>query len=136
MDEKEKYDVENIIDFRLTERDINKRLQYKINWVEHSSDRKWYSIENFKNAKEIVADFHARHFDKFESHFISISFIKHTFCSNSFVDVKTLIKETLNRMKRKINVDIIKQTSITLALNEIIKSQSNNSKLSDSIWFL
>ncbi len=30
IDEKEKYDVENIVDFRLIERDNNKRLQYKI----------------------------------------------------------------------------------------------------------
>ncbi len=30
IDEKEKYDVENIIDFRFIERDNNKQLQYKI----------------------------------------------------------------------------------------------------------
>ncbi len=31
IDEKEKYNVENIINFKLTKRDINKRFQYKIN---------------------------------------------------------------------------------------------------------
>ncbi len=101
IDEKEKYDVENIIDFKLTKCDINKRLQYKINWVKHSSDRKWYSIENFKHVREIIIDFHARYFNKFESHFISILFMKHISRSNSLNDVKTLVKKILNKMKKK-----------------------------------
>jgi hypothetical protein len=101
IDEKEKYDVENIIDFRLTKRDINKRLQYKINWVRHFSDRKWYSVENFEHVKKIIIDFHARYLNKFESHFISISFIKHISRSNFLADVKTLVKKTLNKMKKK-----------------------------------
>jgi hypothetical protein len=113
IDEEEKYDVENIINFRLINRDINKRLQYKINWIKHFSDRKWYSIENFENIKEIIVDFHARYFNKLDSHFISISFIKHISRTNSLADVKILIKEILNKMKKEMN-DITKQTSIVI----------------------
>ncbi len=77
IDEKEEYDVKNIIDFKLIERHDNKRLQYKVSWVKHSSDRKWYSVENFDNVKKIMIDYHARYSNKFESHFIMISVIKH-----------------------------------------------------------
>jgi hypothetical protein len=56
IDDEEKFDVEDIVDSRLTERSINKRLQYKVRWVRHSSNRKWYSIENLENAKKIVED--------------------------------------------------------------------------------
>ncbi len=115
IDEKEKYDVKNIINFRLIECHDNKRLQYKVSWVKHSSDRKWYSIENFDNVKKKVIDYHARYSNKFESHFISISIIKHVFEINFMTDAKILIKEIPNKIKRKMNVDIIKQTSIDVS---------------------
>jgi hypothetical protein len=41
IDDQQKFDVEDIVDFRLIDRAFNKRLQYKVRWVKHLSDRKW-----------------------------------------------------------------------------------------------
>jgi hypothetical protein len=122
IDDEEKFDVKNIIDLRLTERSINKRLQYKIKWVTHSSDRKWYSIENFENAKEIVADYHQRYFDKSNSHFLAIQslfILLMTHFINSFSwarkdiqKTKNIIENILNKMKIEMKFSVIKQTSI------------------------
>jgi hypothetical protein len=122
IDDEEKFDVKNIIDSRLTERSINKRLQYNVKWVKHSSDRKWYSIENFENAKKIVADYHQRYFDKSNSHFLAIqslfiSLMTHFLNSFSWArkdiqKTKNIIKNILNKMKIKMKFNIIKQTSI------------------------
>jgi hypothetical protein len=121
IDDEEKFDVKNIIDSRLTERSINQKLQYKIRWVEHSSDRKWYSIENFENAKEIVADYHQRYLDKSNSHSFAIqslfiSFMTHLIKSfiwaeKSIQKAKNMIENILNKMKMKMKFSIIKQTS-------------------------
>ncbi len=40
IESEEKYDVENIINSRLINKSLNKRLQYKIRWIEHLSNRK------------------------------------------------------------------------------------------------
>jgi hypothetical protein len=123
IDDEEKFDVKNIIDSRLTERSINKKLQYKIRWVRHSSDRKWYSIENFENAKKIVADYHQRYFDKSDSHSFAIQslFISlMTHLIKSFIwarrniqKAKNMIEDILNKMKTEMKFNIIKQTSIS-----------------------
>jgi hypothetical protein len=109
IDDEQEFDVEDIIDSRLTDRSINKRLQYKIKWVKHSSDRKWYSIENFENAKKIVTNYHQRYFDRSRSHFLIIQslFISlMTHLTNSFSwaqkdiqKTKNLIENILNKMK-------------------------------------
>jgi hypothetical protein len=122
IDDEEKFDVKNIIDSRLTERSINKRLQYKIKWMKHSSDRKWYSIENFENAKEIVADYHQRYLDKSSSHSFAIqslfiSLMTHFINSFSWArkdiqKTKNIIENILNKMKIEMKFSIIKQTSI------------------------
>ncbi len=59
-----------------------------------------------------MIDYHASYSNKSELYFISISIIKHVFEFNFMIDVKILIKKILNKMKRKMNVDITKQTSI------------------------
>jgi hypothetical protein len=97
INDEQKFDVENIIDSRLTKRSINKKLQYKIKWMKHSSNRKWYSIENFENAKKIVADYHQKYLDKSKSHFLIIqslfiSLITHFI--NSFSWVQKNIQKT------------------------------------------
>jgi hypothetical protein len=122
IDDEQKFDVEDIIDSRLTERSINKRLQYKIKWVRHSSDRKWYSIENFENAKDIVTNYHQRYFDKSSSHSFArqalfISLMTHFINSFSWAQkniqkTKNLIENILNKMKQEMKFSIIKQTSI------------------------
>jgi hypothetical protein len=121
IDDEEKFDVKNIIDSRLTERSINKKLQYKIKWMRHSSNRKWYSIENFENVKEIVADYHQRYFDKSSSHFLAIqslfiSLMTHLIKSfiwtrKSIQKTKNIIEDILNKMKIEMKFSIIKQIS-------------------------
>jgi hypothetical protein len=123
IDDKQKFDVENIVDFRLMKRAFNERLQYKIRWVKHSSNRKWYSIENFEHAKKIVANYHQRYLDKSSSHsfFIQTLFISlMTHLTNSFSwarkdiqKAKNMIENILNKMKKEMKFDIIKQTSIS-----------------------
>jgi hypothetical protein len=118
IDDEQKFDVKDIIDSRLTKRSINKRLQYKIKWVKHSSNRKWYSIENFENAKKIVAEYHQRYFDKSKSHFFIIQFLfislmTHLIYSFSWAQknikkTKVMIENILNKMKKEMKFDIIK----------------------------
>jgi hypothetical protein len=118
IDDEEKFDVKNIIDSRLTEKSINKKLQYKIKWVKHSSDEKWYSIENFENAKKIVANYHQRYFDKSNSHsfaiyFLFISLMTHLIKSfiwarKSIQKTKNIVEDILNKMKIKMKFNIIK----------------------------
>jgi hypothetical protein len=122
IDDEQKFDVKDIIDSRLTNRSINKRLQYKIKWVKHSSNRKWYSIENFENAKKIVTNYHQRYLDRSRSHFLIIqslfiSLITHLINSFNWAQkniqkTKNLIKNILNKIKQKMKFSIIKQTSI------------------------
>ncbi len=122
IDDEQKFDVKNIIDSKLTNRSINKRLQYKIKWVKHSSNRKWYSVENFENAKKIVANYHQRYFEKSRSlffiiQFLFISLMTHFINSFSWAQkniqkTKNLIKNILNKMKQEMKFSIIKQTSI------------------------
>jgi predicted metal-dependent hydrolase len=122
IDDEEKFDVKDIIDSRLTQRSINKRLQYKIKWVKHSSNRKWYSIENFENAKKIVENYHQRYLDKSSSHSFAIQslFISlMTHLIKSFIWARkniqkrrNMIENILNKMKIKMKFNIIKQTSI------------------------
>jgi hypothetical protein len=123
IDDEQKFDVEDIVDSRVVERTLNRRLQYKIRWVEHSSDRKWYSIENFDHAKKIVVDFHQRYFDKSKSHFLitqSLFISSMTHLINSFNWVKKSIQKTksmieniLNKMKKEMKFNVIKQSSIS-----------------------
>ncbi len=122
IDDEQKFDVKDIIDSRLTKRSINKRLQYKIKWVKHSSNRKWYSIENFENAKDIVTNYHQRYLDKSNFHSFArqvlfISLMTHlinsfNWAQKSIQKIKNLIENILNKMKQKMKFSIIKQTSI------------------------
>jgi hypothetical protein len=50
IDEKEEYEVNDILDSRYH----YEKLQYKIVWIDHFSDRAWYSTKNFENSKNIL----------------------------------------------------------------------------------
>jgi hypothetical protein len=122
IEDEEKYDVNDIIDSRLINKTFNKRLQYKIRWIEHSSNRKWYSVENFDHAMKIVIDYHQRYFDKSSSHFVvlqSLFILLMTHLINSFSwaqkniqKTKNMIEIILNKMKKEMKFRITKQTSI------------------------
>jgi hypothetical protein len=109
IDDEQKFNVENIVDFRLVSRTFNKRLQYKIRWVKHSFDRKWYSTENFDHAKEIVTDYHDRYSNKFESQLIIVALITDRYINwinQNIKDAKELIQKILNRMKKEMKTKI------------------------------
>jgi hypothetical protein len=108
INDEQKFDVENIIDFCLMNRIFNKRLQYKIRWIEHSSDRKWYSTENFDHAKEIVTDYHDRYSNKFESQSIIVALIIDRYIDwihQSIKNAKKLIQKILNKMKKEMKAE-------------------------------
>jgi hypothetical protein len=43
-------------------------LQYKVTWIDHLSNKAWYSAENFQNhSKEILNDYHQRYSENFKS---------------------------------------------------------------------
>jgi hypothetical protein len=63
-DEEEEYEVNDILNSKYH----YEKLQYKIAWIDHFSDRAWYSAENFQNhSKEILNDYHQRYSEKFDS---------------------------------------------------------------------
>ena len=62
INKKKKWESDDILDFRKFER--NKKFQYRASWIKHPSDKKWYDVLDFINAKEIVNDFHQRYLDK------------------------------------------------------------------------
>jgi hypothetical protein len=122
INDEQEFDVENIIDSRLIKKIANKKLQYKIKWIKHSFDRKWYFVENFDHAKKIIVDYHHRYFDKSRSHFLRIQFLiislmthfinSFSWAQKNIQKTKNLIKNILNKMKQKMKFSIIKQTSI------------------------
>ncbi len=121
IDDEQKYDVEDIVNSRVIDRTLNKRLQYKMRWVKHSSDRKWYSVENFDHARKIVVDYHQRYLDKSKSHSLIIqslfiSLMTHfinpfSWAQKSIQKTKDMIENILNKMKKEMKFIIIKQTS-------------------------
>jgi hypothetical protein len=58
--EEEEYEVNDILDNRYH----YKKLQYRVVWIDHSSDRAWYSAENFEDSKNILAVYHHRYSEK------------------------------------------------------------------------
>jgi hypothetical protein len=122
IDDEQKFEIEDIVNFRVINKTFNKRLQYKIRWVEHSSNRKWYSIENFDHAKKIIIDYHQKYLDKSKSHFLIIqslfiSLMTHltnsfSWAQKSIQKAKNMIKDILNKIKKEMKFNIIRQTSI------------------------
>jgi hypothetical protein len=111
IDDEQKFDVENIVDSRLINRAFNKRLQYKVKWVEYSSDRKWYSVENFDYAKEIVVDYHDRYLNKSKLQSIIVSLIinrirRINWIKQNMKNAQNLIQKILNKMKKEMNLTI------------------------------
>jgi hypothetical protein len=108
IDDEQKFDVENIVDSRLVSITSNKRLQYKVRWIEHSSNRKWYSTENFDHAKKIVIDYHDRYLNKLESQSIIVALIINRYIDwiqQNIKNVKELIQKILDKMKKEMKTE-------------------------------
>jgi hypothetical protein len=62
-DEKEKYEINDILDSRYH----YEKLQYRMIWIDHFSDRAWYSTENFEHSAKVLDDYYRRYSNKSES---------------------------------------------------------------------
>jgi hypothetical protein len=83
-------------------------LQYKVAWIDHSSDRAWYSAENFEHFKNILENYHQRYSEKFDSTLRLIVIIEtmlSQWIRNEHKKAKQLIQDVLNKIKAKMKVN-------------------------------
>jgi hypothetical protein len=110
-DEEKKYEINDILNNRYH----YDKLQYKIVWTNHSSDRAWYSAKNFQNhSKEILNDYHQKYSNKSESKLRLIVIIEamlSQWIKKKHKETKQLIQDVLNRMKAKMKENDRKQFS-------------------------
>jgi ribosomal protein L11 len=100
MNDEKKYEMNNILNSRYH----YDKLQYKIVWTDHLSDRAWYSTENFEHFKNILKNYHQRYSEKFESKLrliVIIETILSQWIRNEHKKAKQLIQNVLNEMKTK-----------------------------------
>jgi predicted metal-dependent hydrolase len=101
INEKEEYEINDILNSEY----YYDKLQYRIAWIDHSSNRAWYSAKNFQNySKEILNDYHQRYSQKIESNLrliIIIEAMLSQWIRNEYKKAKQLIQDVLNRMKTK-----------------------------------
>jgi hypothetical protein len=101
VNDEEEYEIDDILNSRYH----YEKLQYKIAWIDHFSDRAWYSTKNFQNhLKEILNDYHQRYSKKFESELRLIVIIEamlSQWIRNEHKEVKQLIQDVLDKMKAK-----------------------------------
>jgi hypothetical protein len=103
INEEEEYEINDILNSRYH----YDKLQYKIAWIDHSSDRAWFSAENFQNhSKEILNDYHQRYFQKIELNLrliIIIEAMLSQWIKNEHKETKQLIQNVFNKMKTNMN---------------------------------
>jgi hypothetical protein len=110
IDEEEEYEVNDILDSRYH----YERLQYKVVWTDHSSDRAWYSAENFEHFKNILKNYHQRYSEKFDSALRLIVIIEamlSQWIRNEHKKAKQLVQDVLNKMKAKMKENDRKRSS-------------------------
>jgi hypothetical protein len=99
VNDEKKYEIDDVLDSRYH----YEKLQYKIVWIDHFSNRAWYSAENFQNhSKKILNDYHRRYSTKFESKMRLIAIIEtmlSEWIKSEHKEAKQLIQNVLNRMK-------------------------------------
>jgi hypothetical protein len=98
IEEEEKYEIDDILNNRYH----YEKLQYRITWTNHFSDKAWYSAKNFDNSKEISNDYHRKYSNKSESQLRLVasitSMIDHFYWLQQ---AKNLVKDILNKMQAK-----------------------------------
>jgi hypothetical protein len=101
VNDEEEYEVDDILDSRYH----YEKLQYRVAWIDHLSDRAWYSTENFQNhSKKILNDYHRRYLSKLGSDLRLIVIIEamlSQWIRNEHKKAKQLIQDVFNRMKAK-----------------------------------
>jgi hypothetical protein len=108
VNKEEEYEINDILDSRYH----YDKLQYKVTWIDHSSDRAWYSAENFEHFKNILKNYHLRYSEKFDS-ILRLIVIIETMLSqwirNEHKKAKQLIQDVLNKMKAKMKKKTIER---------------------------
>ncbi len=101
VNDEEEYEVNDILNSRYH----YEKLQHKVAWIDHFSDRAWYSTENFQNhSKEILNKYHQRYSEKLESELRLIVIIEamlSQWIRDEHKEVKQLIQDVLDKMKAK-----------------------------------
>jgi hypothetical protein len=99
VNDEKKYEIDDVLDSRYH----YEKLQYKVVWIDHSSNRAWYSAENFQNhSKKILNDYHQKYFTKSESKMRLIAIIEtmlSEWIRSEHKEAKQLIQNVFNRMK-------------------------------------
>jgi hypothetical protein len=98
MNDEEEYKMNNILNSRYH----YDKLQYKVVWTNHFSNKAWYSTENLKHFKNILKNYHQRYFEKFESKLKLIVIIEtmlSQWITNEHKEAKQLVQNVLNKMK-------------------------------------
>jgi ribosomal protein S17E len=98
VNEEKKYEINDIVDNRYH----YEKLQYRIVWIDHFSNRAWYLTENFEHSKNILKNYHQRYSEKFESDLRSIAIIEtmlSQWIRNEHKKAKQLIQDILSKMK-------------------------------------
>jgi hypothetical protein len=124
MNDEEEYEVHDILDSRYH----YDKLQYRVVWTDHSSDRAWYSTKNFEHSKNILADFHQRYSQKSESDLRMIVIIEtmlSQWIKNEHKEAKQLNQDVLNRMKAEMKESDRKRISKdSFETNDLARRQS------------
>jgi hypothetical protein len=111
MNDEKEYEMNDILDSRYH----YDKLQYRIVWIDHFSNRAWYSEENFqKHFKKILNDSHRRYFIKSKSNLRLIVIIEamlSQWIRNDHKEAKQLIQDVLNKMKAKMKENDRKRSS-------------------------
>ncbi len=99
------------------------KLQYRVSWIEHSSNNVWYSAENFDHAKKIIENYHARYSTK--SEFALRRNEAHTANVIIWINkISTLIEKELVKTRRFLNQTKKMTKDILMKMNE--KYQAKN----------
>jgi hypothetical protein len=102
VNEEEEYEMNDILNSRYH----YDKLQYKVVWIDHFSDRAWYSTENFEHFKNILKNYHQRYSEKLDSALRMIVIIEtmlSQWIKNEHKEAKQLIQDVFNEMKADMN---------------------------------
>jgi predicted metal-dependent hydrolase len=123
--EKKKYEINDILNSRYH----YEKLQYKVAWIDHFSNRAWYSTESFQNhSKEILNDYHQRYSEKSESKLRLIVIIQamlSQWIRDKHKKAKQLIQNVLNKMKAEMKKNNRKRISKdSFEINDLTRKKS------------
>ena len=62
INNEKKWKMNDVLDSRQYGR--NKKLQYRVKWIDYPPDKKWYDAVDLENAPDIVVEYHKCYFQK------------------------------------------------------------------------